>query len=111
MQVNRYVPHYLRLPSKIDNKDFKMFQYDFDIDADILKKLLPCVEDFDKVLMESLMMDREVKYNNMFKSDALQTVETSTHSRKTKTFLPFKKNTSHNKMSGYDSDEERENSY
>ena len=27
MQVNKYVPHYQRIPQKFDKKDFKIFEY------------------------------------------------------------------------------------
>jgi hypothetical protein len=29
MQVNKYIPHYQRLPTKLEKKDFKLFQEDY----------------------------------------------------------------------------------
>jgi hypothetical protein len=29
MQVNKYIPHYQRIPTKVEKKDLKMFQEDY----------------------------------------------------------------------------------
>jgi hypothetical protein len=32
MQVNKYIPHYQRIPSKVEKKDIKLFQEDYNTD-------------------------------------------------------------------------------
>ena len=41
MQVNKYIPHFLRIPLKLDKRDLKLFQEDYitaeqDQDEDLL---------------------------------------------------------------------------
>lgn len=75
MQVNKYIPHYQRIPQKFDKKDFKMFEYgpDESQSEDQYKKIKEFIEDFDKVLIDTLMVDRETKYNTLYRNEHITT--------------------------------------
>jgi hypothetical protein len=57
MQVNKYIPHYQRIPTKLDKKDLKMFQEDYTKNEQ-LAKIQDHLINFDHVLLECLMGDR-----------------------------------------------------
>ena len=74
MQVNKYVPYYNRIP-KIEKKDFTMFTYGTHSEADqhrFESKIKPHIKQFDRVLIDSLMQDRDIKYNRRFRPEALE---------------------------------------
>lgn len=84
MQVNKYVPHYQRIPQKFIKDDFKIFKYapNEGEDTDQYEKVRGHIESFDRILIDSLMVDREKKYAAKFSDN-----------------------------DGHDSDEERENAH
>lgn len=73
MHVNKYVPHYMRIPQKFDKKHFRMFEYtpEEGQTENSYEKIRGFIEDFDKVLIDTLMIDRETKFNRMFKAEVL----------------------------------------
>jgi len=77
MQVNKYVPHYQRIPQKFDKRDFKMFEYGPEPDQpeEEYFKIKGFIEDFDKVMIDTLMIDREVKYNSLFHQEVLENAD------------------------------------
>ena len=58
MQVNKYIPHYQRIPTKLDKKDLKLFQEDYTKNESLIK-IQEHIINFDHVLIESFMGDRE----------------------------------------------------
>ena len=111
MQVNKYVPHYQRIPQKFDKKDFKIFEYgpETENQADRYEKIKKFIEDFDKVMIDTLMVDREHKYNQLFRHDIMSRdlIIDSPDSENTYTNKKIKK--ANKALAEYDSDEEREN--
>ena len=65
MQVNKYIPHYQRIPAKLQSKDLKIFQNDFKGD-ERMEKIESYIVDFDKVLLASIILNREKRYNDIF---------------------------------------------
>ena len=81
MQVNKYIPHFQRIPVKLEKKDVIELQNDF-IQAQeesgsqrapqiaAIKSRLNRVEsyinNFDNVLLDSILVDREKKYKTKF---------------------------------------------
>jgi len=65
------VPHYQRIPQKFDKGDFKIFSYgpSDENESDRYEKVRRFIEDFDKVMVDSLMVDREKKYKSQFNPD------------------------------------------
>lgn len=63
IHVNKYIPHYQRIPQNFSKKDFKLFEFGPDQDEDSLEKIRDQIHEFDKVLIDTLMIDREQKYN------------------------------------------------
>ena len=122
MLVNRYVPHYQRIPAKLTKNDFKMFvqsPLETDEEKEKFDKMKHHIEEFDHVLVGSLMGDRERKFNSIYKQNATfsmnttlskhdDTNEPSTkcHPRKKDKIVKEKQDVGINKA-GYDSDEER----
>ena len=116
MQVNKYVPHYQRIPQKIEKKTFKMFDYSKDEEQsqDQFDKIKLFIEEFDKVLIDTMMIDRETKYNLMFRPDVVNNADLATGDDPTispnENELTKKKVKQAEKaLADYDSDEEREN--
>jgi len=66
MQVNKYIPHYQRIPSRFEKEDFRIFSIDEEDDSERYLKLKPYIEEFDKKMIDSLMLDREMKYKKLF---------------------------------------------
>ena len=91
-----------------------MFEYGPETDnkAERYDKIKSFIEDYDKVLIDTLMVDRENKYNSIFKqelfSQDLDQVAQSPDSDNTYTTKKIKK--AKKALDDYDSDEERENS-
>lgn len=128
MLVNRYVPHYQRIPAKLTKNDFKMFvqqPLDTDEEKEKFDRMKDYIEEFDHVLVGSLMGDREKKFNSIYKQTATFSMNT-TMSKEDKTndqgyhnsCHPRKKEKEANKIkdvgvnkAGYDSDEERQNAH
>ena len=74
MQVNKYVPYYNRIP-KIEKKDFTMFTYGINNEAEQQRyenKIRPAIQQFDRVLVDSLMQDRDIKYNRRFRPELME---------------------------------------
>ena len=49
MQINKYIPHYQRIPSKLESKDLQLFQAEFEEKSEKLKDYLI---KFDTVLIQ-----------------------------------------------------------
>ena len=63
--MNRYVPHYQRIPAKLTKNDFKMFiqgPHDTEEEKEKFDRIKHHIEEFDHVLIGSLMGDRERKF-------------------------------------------------
>jgi len=112
MQVNKYVPHYQRLPSKVDKKDFKIFTYEPNSEAEQERydKVRPHIEAFDRVLIDSLMVDRAKKYNVMFKGANWED-EDSVHEGRGQKSHTKRGTETKQRPDDYDSDEERDNAH
>ena len=69
MQVNQYVPHFQRIPAKLEKKDLRFFQEDHaNIQNDeSYKKIADQIIDYDRILLETLIGNREKRYNLIFK--------------------------------------------
>ena len=80
MLVNRYVPHYQRIPAKLTKNDFKMFvqqPLDTDEEKEKFDRMKDYTEEFDHVLVGSLMGDREKKFNSIYKQTATFSMNTT----------------------------------
>lgn len=116
MQVNKYVPHYQRIPQKFDKRDFKMFDYgpEGEQTQDQYNKMKMFIEEFDKVIIDTLMIDRETKFNSMFRSNImtnadLPSVAEFNNPLETENEVTSKKPKASKALADYDSDDEREN--
>lgn len=72
MQVNKYIPHFQRIPTKLGQRDLKMFQEDYnlgnienDVERERLRKIQHYIIGFDRILIDSLIVDRQVKFQNL----------------------------------------------
>lgn len=65
MQVNKYIPHYQRIPAKLQSKDLKIFQNDFK-GNERMEKIEQYIVDFDKVLLDTIILNREKRYNEIY---------------------------------------------
>jgi hypothetical protein len=73
MQVNKYIPHYQRIPSKVEKKDIKLFQEDYntdnlasDADKQRLQKIQHQIISFDRIILNTLLVDRERKFKDNY---------------------------------------------
>jgi len=65
MLVNRYVPHYQIIPARLTKNDFKIFvhqPFETEDEKEKFDKMKNHIEEFDHVLISSLMGDRERKF-------------------------------------------------
>ena len=74
MQVNQYVPHYQRIPTKLERKDLKLFQEDY-TGNEQLQKIQGHIVNFDKVILEAFLGDREKRYKKIFYDEDTQDYE------------------------------------
>ena len=106
MQVNKYIPHYQRIPTKLGKNDLKLFQEDYN-GSEQLQKIQDHLVNFDHVLIESFMGDREKKYKRIFLGEkSVEEQEVTGHNHQ-----HAKKNKTPEITPGYDSDDERENAH
>ena len=77
MQVNKYIPHFQRIPTKLGQRDLKMFQEDYnlgnienDVERERLRKIQHYIIGFDRILIDSLIVDRQVKFQNALQQRA-----------------------------------------
>ena len=133
MQVNKYIPHYMRIPAKLQNRDLKIFQHEVGED-ERQQKISPYVMEFDRVLFETILGNREKRYKEIFQTatqatangsmietndDATETLfdRSQIKSQKNQRGKKSEKDSKNNfsnitaKQAGYDSDEERENAH
>lgn len=109
MQVNKYIPHYQRIPTKLGKNDLKMFQEDY-TGSEQLQKIQDHLINFDHVLIESFMGDREKKYKKIFIGESVIEPDTAKNHGHGHSHKKVNK-TASEVDPGYDSDEERENAH
>lgn len=115
IQVNKYVPHFQRIPTNFNKKDFKMFEFGPEAlnNETVYNKIRDYILKFDRVMIDTLMLDRENKYKKMFKNFDINTQEVSDQSPQNSERESTVKKIKHVKKPAdeeeFDSDEEREN--
>ena len=62
MHVNKYVPHYQRIPLQLDKEDFAILEDDLQSFGERIKRASKQVKNFDSVLNTTLIENRKKRY-------------------------------------------------